>query len=109
MNHATTSDRGLAPLIESFEADTGARIEGTFAEAGALNEQLRIQITSGTAPDLFRSSPGYSSPSSVLNLKAEGNALNLPDHQWAGFSPASCHSSPQPYGRPYPYPPPGHA
>ncbi|AMG83109.1 hypothetical protein AXH82_06780 [Microbacterium sp. PAMC 28756] len=109
MNLATTSDRGLAPLIESFEADTGAKIEGTFAEAGALNEQLRIQITSGTAPDLFRSSPGYSSPSSVLNLQAEGNLMDLSDQPWAEFVPESFNSLQQADGGTYAFPTYGQA
>ena len=73
---ATTSDIGPSLFIPDFEAETGVTVDATYAEAGALGEQLRIQITSGTAPDLFRSAPGYAAPSSVLNLAEEG--------AWAG-------------------------
>lgn len=86
---ATTSERGLELFMDDFEAETGVSIDGTFAEAGALGEQLRIQITSGTAPDLFRSAPGYAAPSSVLNLATEGALRDLSDQEWAQYVPES--------------------
>ena len=86
---ATTSERGLELFTEDFEAETGVAVNGTYAEAGALNEQLRIQITSGTAPDIYRSAPGYAAPSSVLNLANEGVLMDLSDQEWAQYVPES--------------------
>lgn len=86
---ATTSERGLELFMDDFETETGVSVDGTFAEAGALGEQLRIQITSGTAPDLFRSAPGYAAPSSVLNLATEGALRDLSDQEWAQYVPES--------------------
>lgn len=86
---ATTSEIGPNLFIEEFEAETGVTVEGTYAEAGALGEQLRIQITSGTAPDLFRSAPGYAAPSSVLTLAEEGALMDLSNQPWAENVPES--------------------
>ncbi|NEE04711.1 ABC transporter substrate-binding protein [Phytoactinopolyspora halotolerans] len=86
---ATTSERGLDLFIGPFEEEAGVSIDGTYAEAGALNEQLRIQITSGTAPDLFRAAPGTASPSAVLTLADEGAVMDLSDQDWAQHVPES--------------------
>ncbi|SDL50205.1 ABC transporter substrate-binding protein [Tessaracoccus oleiagri] len=86
---ATSSDIGPKLFIDDFTAETGVDVKGTYAEAGALGEQIRIQVTSGTAPDLFRSAPGYAAPSSVLNLAEEGALMDLSDQPWAEFVPES--------------------
>lgn len=86
---ATTSDIGPKLFIDDFETETGVTVEGTYAEAGALGEQLRIQITSGTAPDLFRSAPGTAAPSAVLTLAQEGALMDLSDQPWAQYVPES--------------------
>lgn len=82
-------NRGLELFYEDFENETGATIDATYMQVDALNEQLRIQITSGTAPDIFRSAPGSSVPSAVLSLAAEGNLLDLSGEPWADQVPDS--------------------
>lgn len=86
---ATSSDLGPKLFIDDFTAETGVEVQGTYAEAGALGEQIRIQVTSGTAPDLFRSAPGFAAPSSVLNLANEGALRDLSDQPWAQYVPES--------------------
>lgn len=106
---ATTSDIGPKLFIDDFTAETGVEVKGTYAEAGALGEQLRIQITSGTAPDLFRSAPGYAAPSSVLNLASEGALMDLSDEPWAQYVPESFSRLQQLDGKTYAFPTYGQA
>ncbi|MCC2594366.1 extracellular solute-binding protein [Tessaracoccus sp. OS52] len=106
---ATTSDIGPKLFIDDFEAETGVTVKGTYAEAGALGEQLRIQITSGTAPDLFRSAPGYAAPSSVLNLAQEGALMDLSDQPWAENVPESFSRLQELDGKTYAFPTYGQA
>lgn len=106
---ATTSDIGPKLFIDDFQAETGVTVDGTYAEAGALGEQLRIQITSGTAPDLFRSAPGFAAPSSVLNLATEGALMDLSDQPWAQNVPESFSRLQQLDGKTYAFPTYGQA
>lgn len=106
---ATTSDVGPKLFIDDFEAETGVTVEGTYAEAGALGEQLRIQITSGTAPDLFRAAPGTASPSAVLTLAQEGALMDLSDQDWAQYVPESFAPLQQMDGATYAFPTYGQA
>lgn len=82
-------NRGLELFYGDFEEETGASIDAQFQQVDSLNEQLRIQITSGTAPDMFRSAPGSSVPSAALSLAGEGNLLNLSDQPWVEQVPES--------------------
>lgn len=82
-------NRGLELFYDDFEQDSGATIDATYMQVDSLNEQLRIQITSGTAPDIFRSAPGSSVPSAVMSLAGEGNVLDLSDQPWADQVPES--------------------
>ncbi|MBZ2196046.1 ABC transporter substrate-binding protein [Occultella gossypii] len=82
-------NRGLELFYDQFEEETGATIDAEFQQVDSLNEQLRIQITSGTAPDMFRSAPGSSVPSAVLSLAGEGNVMDLSDQPWVEQVPDS--------------------
>lgn len=106
---ATSSDLGPKLFIDDFTAETGVTVEGTYAEAGALGEQIRIQVTSGTAPDLFRSAPGYAAPSSVLNLATEGALRDLSDQPWAEHVPESFSRLQSMDGKTYAFPTYGQA
>ncbi len=106
---ATSSDIGPKLFIPDFEAETGVKVEGTYAEAGALGEQIRIQVTSGTAPDLFRSAPGRSAPSGVLPLAEEGALLDLSAQPWAQYVPESFARLQQLDGKTYAFPTYGQA
>ncbi|GAA4902335.1 extracellular solute-binding protein [Tessaracoccus lubricantis] len=106
---ATSSDLGPKLFIDDFTAETGVNVKGTYAEAGALGEQIRIQVTSGTAPDLFRSAPGYAAPSSVLNLASEGALRDLSDQPWAEHVPESFSRLQSADGKTYAFPTYGQA
>lgn len=81
--------RGLELFYDDFAEESGVEIDASQMEVNALNKQLRIQITSGTAPDLFRAAPGESVPAAVLSLAAEENAADLSGEPWAENVPES--------------------
>ncbi|WP_169053878.1 extracellular solute-binding protein [Agromyces sp. H66] len=101
---ATSSEAGISPLLPDFESDTGVEVETTFAEAGALGEQLTIQLNAGTAPDLFRSAPGRAAPSAVLNLVDAGKLLDLSGQPWAEHVPSAFAPLQEADGKLYAYP-----
>lgn len=74
---------GLEALYEAFEEESGTAVDASFAAAEELNQQLRVQLTSGTAADLIRVSPGFSSPVSAGVLGTEGELADLGDADWA--------------------------
>jgi len=78
----TELNTGLTPLIEKYERATGVTIDVSSAETNDLNQQLRVQLTSGTAADLIRVSPGYSSPVAVGVLASDGDLADLSDEPW---------------------------
>lgn len=79
----TGTDSRLEPLIAAFEAETGTSVDMTSAETSELNQQLRVQFTSGTAADVIRVSPGSSSPVAANVLGNEGELETLADASWA--------------------------
>jgi raffinose/stachyose/melibiose transport system substrate-binding protein len=79
----TETAAGLEPLVAAFQEETGTTIDVTSAETSELNQQLRVQLTSGTAADLIRVSPGSSSPVAANILGNEGELATLADAAWA--------------------------
>lgn len=75
---------GLEEIYAAYTAETGTEIDASFAAAEELNQQLRVQLTSGTAADLIRVSPGFSSPVASGVLGGEGELADLSDAEWAG-------------------------
>ena len=66
----TEQNTGLAPLVEAYREATGATVDLSSANTDELNQQIRVQLTSGTAADIIRVSPGYSSPVAAAVLVA---------------------------------------
>lgn len=78
----TEQNAGLAPLVEAYEEETDGTVDVSSANTDELNQQLRVQLTSGTAADLIRVSPGNSSPVAAGVLGAEGELADLSDAAW---------------------------
>ncbi|MGP4114286.1 ABC transporter substrate-binding protein [Streptomyces sp. 4N509B] len=74
---------GLEELYAAYEEGEGVSIDASFAAVEELNQQLRVQLTSGTAADLIRVSPGYSSPVSAGVLGDADELVDLSDASWA--------------------------
>ncbi|MEQ4209304.1 ABC transporter substrate-binding protein [Actinopolymorpha sp. B17G11] len=82
----TEQNTGLAKLIAAYERSSGTTVDISSAETSELNEQLRIQLTSGTAADLIRVSPGYSSPVAA-GVLGTAELADLSDASWVDAIP----------------------
>lgn len=78
---------GLKDVVPRFEKAEDVKFEASYANAEEINQQLRVHLTSGTAADVFRVSPGYSSPVAALILGGDGNLADLSDEPWAAQVP----------------------
>ncbi|MFC7405513.1 ABC transporter substrate-binding protein [Georgenia alba] len=79
---STEQGTGLETLVGGFEEESATTLDLTSAETADLNQQLTVQLGSGTAPDLFRVSPGDSSPVAAGVLGSEGTLLDLSEEPW---------------------------
>ncbi|MFC7623016.1 ABC transporter substrate-binding protein [Microlunatus sp. GCM10028923] len=75
--------RGLDAVLGTCQQQTGITVDLQQAAVNDLNTQLRVQLTSGTAPDLFRVSPGNSSPVAAGVLGRSGELTDLSGSGWA--------------------------
>lgn len=78
----TEQSGGLTGLVEGFESESGLTLDISSANTDELNQQLRVQLTSGTAADVIRVSPGFSSPVAAGVLGQEGELADLSDAAW---------------------------
>ncbi|MHB1009749.1 MAG: ABC transporter substrate-binding protein [Propionibacteriaceae bacterium] len=99
---------GFKPFYDGFTQSTGYEFKPTTSEVNALVEQLRIQINSGTAPDVVRAALG-SLTAGVLPLAKEGSLADLTDQPWAKNIPASYRALLEWDGRIWAYPTSGQA
>lgn len=74
---------GLKELYAAYEEQEGVTFDASHAAAEELNQQLRVQLTSGTAADVIRVSPGYSSPVSAGVLGQTDELADLSNSAWA--------------------------
>ncbi|MFT4029415.1 MAG: extracellular solute-binding protein [Protaetiibacter sp.] len=86
---STEEAAGLTELISAFETESGITVEVTSAATADLNQQLSVQLSSGTAPDVFRVSPGSSSAIGASLLGSAGELVALTDRDWADTVPDS--------------------
>ncbi|WP_154792265.1 ABC transporter substrate-binding protein [Occultella kanbiaonis] len=80
---STEQNTGIEPLVEPFTADSGVELDITSVAVPDMNQQLAVQLSSGTAADIFRVSPGYSSNVAAGVLGSGGDLLDLSDAAWA--------------------------
>ena len=78
----------LAGLLPAFTEESGIQVNETHAATADLNERLRIQLSSKTAPDVFRVSPGSSSAVAANVLGKTGNLATLTG-DWTSRLPAA--------------------
>ena len=86
----TSQKTALDTVLPSCSKQTGVKVDLTQMSTDDLNQQLRVQLSSGTAPDLFRVSPGNSSPVAAGILGKAGNLADISSSGWTdGLSDAS--------------------
>lgn len=101
-------DAGFAGYYDGFTEETGFEFDPTTSEVNSLVEQLRIQVNSGTAPDVIRSSLG-SLTVGVLPLAEEGALTDLSDQPWADSIPETFRGLLESDGKVWAYPTSGQA
>ncbi|GAA2209633.1 extracellular solute-binding protein [Nonomuraea monospora] len=71
--------------VDAFQkANPGVVVKTTFTEDDAsYQQQLRTQLSSGTAPDVFRMWPGGGNTMAVRDLGADGMLMDLSGEGWA--------------------------
>lgn len=79
---STEQATGLADLPTAFTEQSGIEVDLTSAATPDINQQLPVQLSSGTAADVFRVSPGYSSNVAAGVLGSSGGLLDLSDASW---------------------------
>lgn len=71
--------------VEAFEkANPGVTVKTIFTEDdAAYQQQIRTQLASGTAPDVFRMWPGGGNTMAVRDLSKDGMLMDLSGEDWA--------------------------
>ncbi|GAA5067075.1 raffinose/stachyose/melibiose transport system substrate-binding protein [Thermocatellispora tengchongensis] len=71
--------------VKAFEkANPGVTVKTVFTEDDtAYQQQLRTQLASGTAPDVFRMWPGGGNTMAVRDLGKDGMLMDLSGESWA--------------------------
>lgn len=89
LTFASGQQAAVQPLLDAFEkANPGVKVQPTFVEAdGAYIEQLRTQLSAGTAPDVFKVWPGGGDAGATLTLAADGMLADLSQEAWASSVP----------------------
>ncbi|MGN9783969.1 ABC transporter substrate-binding protein [Nonomuraea sp. ZG12] len=72
--------------VAAFEkANPGVTVKTIFTEDDAsYQQQIRTQLSSGTAPDVFRMWPGGGNTMAVRDLSKDGMLMDLSAERWAG-------------------------
>lgn len=78
---STEQNAGLKELLPEFEKESGAKVKVNFGSVQDLNEQIRIKLNAGTADDIFKVSPGASSPVAAQVLADSGDLQPL-EGEW---------------------------
>jgi len=86
---ASVDQGSIEDVVKAFEAaNPGVHVNLTTAGADQYQQQIRTQLASATAPDVFSVWPGNGNPGAVYTLAKPGYLLDLSDQPWAGKLPA---------------------
>ena len=90
---ASVDQGSIEDVVKAFEAaNPGVKVNLTTAGADQYQAQIRTQLASGTAPDVFSVWPGNGNPGAVYTLAKPGYLLDLSDQPWAAKLPAGLKS-----------------
>jgi raffinose/stachyose/melibiose transport system substrate-binding protein len=99
---ASVDQGSVEEVVKAFEADNpGVKVNLTTGGADQLQQQLRTQLVSGTAPDVMSVWPGNGNPLTVTVLAKSGYLLDLSDQPWAARLPDGFKKVAQHEGKTY--------
>lgn len=99
---ASVDQGSIEEVVKAFEkANPGVDVRFTTSGADQYQQQIRTQLSSGTAPDVMSVWPGNGNPGATYVLAKPGYLLDLSDQAWAAKLPPAMKSVAQYDGKTY--------
>ncbi|MFJ9197171.1 ABC transporter substrate-binding protein [Streptomyces flaveolus] len=99
---ASVDQGSVEDVVEAFEkANPGVDVRYTTSSADQYQQQIRTQLSSGTAPDVMSVWPGDGNPAATHVLAEPGYLRDLSDRPWAVKLPSATRSVAQYDGKTY--------
>jgi raffinose/stachyose/melibiose transport system substrate-binding protein len=99
---ASVDQGSIEDVVKAFEkANPGVKVNLTTSGADQYQQQIRTQLSSGTAPDVMTVWPGNGNPGATYVLAKPGYLRDLSDQAWAGKYPDVVKSVAQYKGKTY--------
>jgi raffinose/stachyose/melibiose transport system substrate-binding protein len=98
-----SQDQGsIEDVVKAFEAaNPGVTVRYTTSGADQYQQQIRTQLSSGTAPDVMSVWPGNGNPAATYVLAKPGYLMDLSGQPWAAKLPESVRTVAQYEGKTY--------
>lgn len=99
---ASVDQGSVEGVVKAFEkANPGVKVRYTTSGADQYQQQIRTQLSSGTAPDVMSVWPGNGNPAATYVLAKPGYLRDLSDQPWAARMPDAIKSVAQYEGKTY--------
>lgn len=99
---ASVDQGSIEDVVKAFEkANPGVKVRYTTSGADQYQQQIRTQLSSGTAPDVMSVWPGNGNPAATYVLAEPGYLRDLSDRPWAAKLPDAMKSVAQYEGKTY--------
>src|ERR1051325_2949193 len=90
---ASIDQGSIEDVVKAFEkANPGVKVRYTTSGADQYQQQIRTQLSSGTAPDVMSVWPGNGNPGATYVLAKPGYLRDLSDQPWAAKLPGTVKS-----------------
>jgi raffinose/stachyose/melibiose transport system substrate-binding protein len=99
---ASVDQGSIEKVVDAFKAaNPGITVNLTTSGADQYQQQIRTQLSSGTAPDVMTVWPGNGNPGATYVIAKPGYLLDLSDQPWAARLPDSFKKVAQYEGKTY--------
>ena len=99
---ASVDQGSVEDVVKAFEkANPGVKVRYTTSGADQYQQQIRTQLSSGTAPDVMSVWPGNGNPAATHVLAKPGYLRDLSDQPWAAKMPDAIKTVAQYEGKTY--------
>lgn len=99
---ASIDQGSVEDVVKAFEkANPGVTVRYTTSSADQYQQQIRTQLSSGTAPDVMSVWPGNGNPGATYVLAKPGYLRDLSDQPWAAKLPDAMKTVAQYEGKTY--------
>jgi raffinose/stachyose/melibiose transport system substrate-binding protein len=99
---ASVDQGSIEKVVDAFKAaNPGVTVNLTTSGADQYQQQIRTQLSSGTAPDVMTVWPGNGNPGATYVIAKPGYLLDLSDQPWAATLPDAFKKVAQYEGKTY--------